>query len=55
MEYKEIKETLRLYIMLSYDVRPSLAEKAIEQAFKTIVDVISLDRGGDNDKSDRNK
>lgn len=41
MKYEDIKLLLKNYIMNTYDIRPSLAEKTVEEMFKKGEEFIS--------------
>lgn len=41
MTYMEIKDILKRYLMETYDIRPSLAEKTVEVMFYKGADYIS--------------
>ena len=48
MKYEEIRSLLKNYIMNTYDIRPSLAEKTVEEMFKKCVDFISIEEQKNN-------
>ena len=41
MTYEDIKILLKTFLMNQYDIRPSLAERTVEEMFKKGVDYIS--------------
>lgn len=41
MKYEDIRSLLKNYIMDTYDIRPSLAEKTVEEMFKKGAEFIS--------------
>ena len=43
MRYEDIKGLLKNYLMNQYDIRPSLAEKAVEVMFVKGADYISIE------------
>ena len=47
MKYKDIKSLLKNYIMNTYDIRPSLAEKTVEEMFKKGAEFISKEEQKD--------
>lgn len=42
--YEDIKIKLKQFLMESYDIRPSLSDKTVEEMFKRGLDVISFDQ-----------
>ena len=49
MEYTEIKSLLKTFLMNQYDIRPSLAEKAVEVMFLHVSEFISLEEQKEKD------
>ena len=43
MEYTDIKSLLKTFLMNQYDIRPSLAERAVEVMFMRGAEFISLE------------
>ena len=43
MKYEDIKSLLKNFIMNTYDIRPSLAEKTVEEMFKRGAEFISIE------------
>jgi hypothetical protein len=52
IEYTEMCEELKYFLMYQYDIRPSLAEKTVEEMFKKGTEFISLEeQKGNNDRN----
>lgn len=43
MNFIQLKELTKIYLMNEYDVRPSLAEKTVEVMFNKAAEYISLE------------
>lgn len=41
MEYEDLKKELKDFLMNTYDIRPSLAERTFQLMFETAADYIS--------------
>lgn len=43
MKYEDIKILLKNFLMNQYDIRPSLAEKTVDEMFRKAAEYISLE------------